>query len=147
MKKSLALLLVAIFLCGMAFEYHGPETELVHLINNEREAQGVPPLTINWEITRLARNKSEEMKNHGLFCHESLVYGNPAQLLERFSVPHNIVGANIAKGQEAAEAVIRAWQSSPGHLANLLNPDFTKVGVGLSWNEDGIPYWTLLLVA
>jgi len=152
MKKKIAalsLLVILTFLplAATAYEYHGPETELISLINKERELAGVPPLVVDWEIARLARYKSEDMKNHRLFDHESLVYGNPAQLMERFHAPFSQVSANIAMGQETPEEVINAWVSSDGHRANLLNPELTNAGVGLSQDEDGILYWTLMLVA
>ena len=149
MKKTIGVLLALIFLLPItaaAYEYQGPEAELISLINKEREESGAPPLAVDWEVTRLARYKSEEMKNHGLFDHESLVYGNPAQLLDRFDIPFNLAGANIAKGQETPREVINAWRVSAGHRANLVNPDFTDAGVGLSQDEDGFYYWTLMLI-
>ena len=126
--------------------YNGPETELITLINSQREATGISPLSINWEVARLARYKSEEMMKHNLFGHESLIYGSPSQLLDRFSIPHSTLGANIAMGQETAQEVLKDWQNSPGHVSNLLNADFTSAGVGLCWDDEGIPYWTLILV-
>jgi len=150
MKKTI-LVLVAILLflplLAAGYEYNGPESELISLINNERELAGVPPLVIDWEVARLARYKSEDMKSHKMFDHESLVYGNPAQLLERFHISFSQVGANIAMGHEVPREVMEAWVGSDGHLANLLNVDFTRAGVGLSRDEDGILYWALLLVA
>ena len=150
MRKIITLLLIfslSTCLTAAAYQYQGAEIELISLINRERAACGAPPLTINWEVARLARYKSEEMRKHRLFGHESLVYGNPAQILDRFHVPYSIVGANIAKGQETAYDVINAWRSSPGHHANLIFQGFTSAGIGLSWDEYGIPYWTLILIA
>ena len=86
------------------------------------------------------------MKRHGLFSHESLVYGSPAQQLTRFNVPHSIVGANIAMGHETSEEVLEAWLNSQSHHANLVNAEYTSAGVGLSICDDGIYYWTLMLV-
>jgi len=146
-KLCLAILLIIIAFTAGAYEYKGPEAELVALINKERAANGAPPLSINWEVTRLARYKSEEMKTYQLFHHESLVYGNPAELLGHFHVPHSLAGANIAVGHETPEAVVNAWRSSLGHYTNLISPDFTSVGVGLTHDESGIPYWTLMLIA
>ena len=150
MKRTFALLSVfAIALCMTAasYQYQGAEAKLIALINIEREANGAPPLAMNWEITRLARYKSEEMRKHRLFDHESLVYGNPAQTLDRFNISYSAVGANIAKGQETAQQVMDAWWGSPMHRANLVNENFTSAGVGLSLDEYGIPYWTLILIA
>ena len=149
MKRILALLPVLVMAFGLtaaSYQYKGPETELIDLVNSERKANGIPPLVINWEVTRLARYKSEEMRKHRLLGHESFAYGNPAQTLDRFHVPYSAVGANIAKGQETAQDVINAWRGSPGHHANLINQSFTSAGVGLSSDEYGIPYWTLILI-
>ena len=151
-KKSTLLFVLALFYIFClphalwAYEYHGPEAELIELINNERVKNGSEPLTINWEIARLARYKSEEMKRHGLFSHESLAYGSPAQTLERFQVPFDLVGSNIAMGHETAAAVLEAWQGSQNHYANIIRPDYTCAGVGISINDEGIYYWTLLLI-
>ena len=151
MKKILVLLVFLLIILPIplvaAYEYHGPEIELILLINNERLANNAPALTINWEVTRLARYKTEEMKVHRFFDHESLVYGNPAETLARFHIPHTVVSANIAKGYETAQDVITAWINAPGHHANLINPEFTSAGVGLSLDDNGIPYWTLILLA
>ena len=151
MKRVIASMLALIVMSCLpqiiaAYEYQGPETELISLINNHREQQDTPPLSINWEVARLARYKSEEMRKHRLFGHESFVYGNPAEALQRFHVPFGTVGANIAKGQDTAQEVLHAWWGSPGHRANLLNRNFTSAGVGFSYDEYGIPYWTLILV-
>jgi len=131
---------------ALAYSYQGPEVELVALINTERAGNGVSPLVVNWEIARLARYKSEEMSRHGMLCHESLVYGSPAQQLARFQVPHRVVGANIAMGQESSQCILDAWRSSQSHHANLINAEFTNAGVGLSIDDNGIYYWTLILV-
>ena len=143
----LSLMLISCHTLTVAsYNYHGPEAELINLINRERAKSGAQPLDLNWEIARLARYKSEEMKRHGLFSHESLVYGSPAQQLTRFNVPHCIVGANIAMGYETSEEVLEAWLNSQNHHANLLNAEYTSAGVGLSIDDNGIYYWTLMLV-
>ena len=150
MKIPIAMLLVFFTFSsyiGSAYEYTGPEAELVELINEERKAVGSPPLTVDWEVTRLARLKTEEMKIHKHFDHESLAYGSPSQLLDRFGIVYTIAGANIAMGQETPKGTLDAWLKSESHYENLVDPRFTSAGVGLSWDDDNIPYWTLLLLA
>ena len=146
--KSICMVITICVLLSLpaVYEYRGPEAEVINLINQQREANAAPPLAICWEITRIAGYKSEEMKRHRLFDHESIVYGDPAQTLDTFFIPYEIVGANIAMGQEAPECVVSAWVNSPGHLANLVNPAFNKAGVGISRDEFGILYWTLILI-
>ncbi|MCL2361208.1 MAG: CAP domain-containing protein [Defluviitaleaceae bacterium] len=148
MKKYITLLIMLVFvvLTASAYNYNGPEAELITLINKERETDGVPPLNLDWELARLARLKTEEMKTHKLFDHESLIYGSPAQLLDLFHIPYTKAGANIAMGQETPMDVLCAWRKSSDHHANIMDPCFTNAGVGLSWDDDGIPYWTLLLI-
>jgi len=150
-KKVLGLLLsIFIVFClpnaVAAYSYQGPEAELIGLINAERTKTGAPPLTVNWEVARLARYKSEEMKRHGVISHESLVYGNPSQQLTRFQVPHSMVGANIAMGHETPQDVLEAWLNSQCHHVNLVSAEYTSAGVGVSVDDNGIYYWTLILV-
>ena len=50
-------------------------------------------------------------------------------------------GENIAYGYPTAAAVMKAWMNSPGHRSNILNRQFTKIGLGLARSADGTPYW------
>ena len=148
MKSLVTALFLIIFLQPiLAWDYTGPEVELIKLINTERQENGIPPLTINWEVARLARYKTEEMNKHQLFGHDSLIYGSPSQILDRYNIPYNSLGANIAKGQETAHDVMEDWRQSSGHMSNLLNASYTSAGVGLSRDDNGILYWKLILIA
>ena len=51
------------------------------------------------------------------------------------------LGENIAYGQRTADEVFQAWMNSSGHRANILNPAFRDLGVGLAYNGSGRPYW------
>ena len=53
-------------------------------------------------------------------------------------------GENIAWGQKTPEAVMNAWMNSEGHRANILNPNFKKLGVGYRTDSQRTPYWTQL---
>ncbi len=54
------------------------------------------------------------------------------------------VGENIACGQRSAAEVVRGWMNSPGHRANILRPEFTRIGVGLAGGGRAGTYWTQL---
>ena len=56
------------------------------------------------------------------------------------------VGENIAYGQKTPEQVMEGWMNSQGHRANILNPNFTAIGVGYYQNSRGVSYWTQLFV-
>jgi len=50
-------------------------------------------------------------------------------------------GENIARGQADAESVIADWLESPGHCANIMNPNFKEIGLGLKEDDGGVKYW------
>ena len=139
------ILLFAVSLCG--FSYSAPETEVVALINQERQSAGVQPLAINWEVARLARYRAEEMPKLQFFDHNSPMYGNPDDMLENFGIEFNKTGVSIARGAADARRVAHAWLESASHRDKILNETFTHAGVGLSFSENGVPYWTLMLIS
>ena len=71
--------------------------------------------------------------------HESPTYGSPFEMLTSFGISYRAAGENIAMGYSTPEAVINAWMNSSGHRANILNANYTTIGVG--YVADG-NYWT-----
>lgn len=120
------------------------EKEVVRLVNEARVQNGLKELTYNWELSRVARYKSQDMKDNGYFSHTSPVYGTPFQMMKAFGITYRSAGENIAKGQRSPQAVVNAWMNSPGHRANILNSSFTQIGVG--YVADG-NYWTQMFIA
>ncbi len=121
------------------------EQKVLNLLNQDRQANGLPLLTLDPELSRLARLKCEDMRDQGYFGHESPTYGNAAALLTRFGYAFQGVGENIAHHAtvEKAEA---AFMSSSGHRGNLLGRQWTKVGVGVCFDSQGFVYVTQLFV-
>lgn len=119
------------------------EKEVVRLVNVERTKNGLSELTYDWELSRVARYKSRDMKDNNYFSHISPTYGSPFQMMKSFGITYRIAGENIAKGQATPEAVVKAWMNSSGHRANILNSSFTHLGVG--YVEDG-NYWTQMFI-
>ncbi len=115
------------------------EKEVVRLVNNHRRAAGLSELTYDWELSRVARYKSQDMKDNNYFSHTSPTYGSPFQMMKSFGISYRSAGENIAKGQATPEAVVNAWMNSAGHRANILNSSFTHIGVG--YVAEG-RYWT-----
>lgn len=121
------------------------ENEVVRLVNIERAKQGLAPLTNNWELARVARYKSQDMKNKNYFSHTSPTYGSPFQMMQHFGIVYRTAGENIAMGQRTPQEVMTAWMNSPGHRANILNTSFKEIGVGVAKN--GTIYWTQQFIA
>ena len=60
-------------------------------------------------------------------------------MMKSLGISYQSAGENIAKGYRTAEAVVTAWMNSEGHRANILNANYTEIGVG--YEADG-NYWT-----
>lgn len=119
------------------------EKEVVRLVNVERTSRGLSSLSHDWELSRVARYKSQDMKDNNYFSHTSPTYGSPFQMMKSFGITYRTAGENIAKGQHTPQAVVTAWMNSSGHRANILNSSFTHIGVG--YVENG-KYWTQMFV-
>lgn len=119
------------------------EKEVVRLVNEIRVQRGMRELTYNWELSRVARYKSEDMRDNSYFSHTSPVYGSPFQMIKAFGITYRTAGENIARGQRTPEEVVNAWMNSSGHRANILNPSFTEIGVGYAASGN---YWTQMFI-
>lgn len=106
------------------------EEEVVRLVNKMRSQNGLRPLTHDWQLSRVARYKSQDMADKGYFSHTSPTYGSPFDMMKSFGISYKAAGENIAKGQKTPEAVVNAWMNSPGHRANILSSSYTRIGVG-----------------
>ena len=113
------------------------EDEVIRLVNEERQKAGLSPVTKNWEVSRIGRIKSQDMIDNNYFAHNSPIYGTPFQMLKSFGISYRYAGENIAKGQTSPKAVMNAWMNSSGHKANILNKNYTQIGVGLAKSKNG----------
>jgi len=120
------------------------EAEVVRLVNAERQKNGLRPLTHDWQLSRVARYKSQDMRDKNYFSHTSPTYGSPFQMIKSFGISYRSAGENIAKGYKTPGAVVDGWMNSPGHRANILNSSFTHIGVG--YVNDG-NYWTQMFIS
>ncbi|QEK12853.1 SafA/ExsA family spore coat assembly protein [Crassaminicella thermophila] len=122
------------------------EKEVIRLVNIEREKVGVKPLKENWQLSRVARYKSKDMKEQGYFSHTSPIYGSPFEMIKNFGIKYSYAGENIAKGQRSPQEVVHSWMNSSGHRRNILNPNYTEIGVGFAKDERGTTYWTQMFI-
>ena len=119
------------------------ENEVIRLVNAERAKYGLDALRANWELSRVARYKSQDMADNHYFSHTSPTYGTPFQMMKDFGLSYRTAGENIAYGQRTPQAVVTAWMNSSGHRANILNASYTQIGVGFV--ADGY-YWTQMFI-
>ncbi len=119
------------------------QQEVIRLVNEIRAQNGLKPLTYDWELGRVARYKSQDMKDNRYFSHTSPTYGSPFQMMKSFGLTYRSAGENIAMGQTTPKAVVNAWMNSSGHRANILNASYTHIGVGYVAEGN---YWTQMFI-
>lgn len=122
------------------------EEEILKLVNEERAKEGLKPLTLNWELSRVAKYKSEDMRDNKYFSHNSPTYGTPFEMIKKFGISYSYAGENIAAGQKSASDVMKAWMNSSGHRANILNKNYTELGVGYASGGSYGTYWTQMFI-
>ena len=119
------------------------ENEVIRLVNEIRRENALSPLSANWELSRVARYKSQDMKDNNYFSHTSPTYGSPFKMIKDFGISYKSAGENIAKGYKTPQAVVNSWMNSSGHRANILNSSYNTIGVG--YVESG-NYWTQMFI-
>lgn len=119
------------------------ESEVIRLVNEVRRENGLKALTANWELSRVARYKSQDMLDKGYFSHTSPTYGTPFQMIKAFGLSFRTAGENIARGYPTPQAVVNGWMNSSGHRANILNASYTQIGVGYVAQGN---YWTQMFI-
>lgn len=129
---ALALLTLPALAAGMSIQ----ESEACSLVNAQRAARGLAPLTISSTLSEKARIKARDMAEHDYFSHTSPTYGSPFTMMRSLGISYTSAGENIARGYTTAQDVVDAWMASPSHRANLLASRYATVGVGY---VDG--YW------
>jgi len=83
-------------------------------------------------LVRAARIKSQDMQDKGYFAHTSPNGTTPWDLIKGQGVTYKTAGENIAKGYMTSDAAEQGFMNSPGHKANILNTNFTQVGIGIA---------------
>lgn len=116
--------------------------QVVALVNAERAKVGLNALTLDTEIASAALIRAKETEIS--FSHTRPDGRGFSTVLSDNGITFRGAGENIAWGQRSPEEVMNAWMNSDGHRANILNPNFTKIGVGYYQNSAGRNYWTQL---
>lgn len=118
-----------------------PEQQFLVLINRERRAAGLEDLQLDAPLSRVAASHSRDMIANGFFGHVSPDSGTLSDRLGKAGIIFQAAGENLAMAQNVAEANAALFES-PGHRANLLNPEFTHVGIGRVRRADGTLFVT-----
>lgn len=112
-----------------------------NLVNLDRSNYSLAPLTLDSELCRIARLKSEDMRDNKYFAHTSPTYGDVRSMLTKMGYSYTAAGENIAH-HATVEKAQAALISSPGHRRNILATSYTRFGVGIALDANGYVYLT-----
>lgn len=114
-------------------------SQIVDLVNAERRRAGLGALSVNTMAqTEAARWSGVQAAEQRMYHRSDLFRGLPSST--------RLVGENVAVGYSSAAAVMAGWMSSSGHRRNILNPEFTEIGVGVVADRHGTLYFTQIFL-
>jgi len=106
------------------------EAEMLKLVNKEREAKGLKPVKADQELTVVARKHSLDMFERGYFSHYTPEKKDPFDRMHAERLVFLTAGENLALSQ-TLDMAHDGLMKSPGHRANILNPTFGRLGIGI----------------
>lgn len=104
---------------------------VLKLINEYREKNGVPNLTMGTKLIKIAGIKADDMTKNIYFSHTSPTYGSPFDMMKNYGLSYKVAGENIA-GNPSLEGAVNSWINSSTHRENLLSKSYNYVGIGIS---------------
>lgn len=106
------------------------EQQMLVLVNEERAKAGLDPLTFDEQLTDVARQHSLDMFARGYFAHDTPEGRTPFDRIDAAGITYGTAGENLALAPTLSLAH-RGLMNSPGHRANILRPEFGRVGIGI----------------
>lgn len=138
----LSILVVAIKVASISFVALGPTVtadaaaitneSIVSLANSARVDAGMGELSTSGLLAKAAQNKADDMLARQYFSHNTPDGATPWSFIKAVGYKYTTAGENLAIDFTAAEDVQSAWMNSPGHRANILNKNFTQIGIGIA---------------
>jgi uncharacterized protein YkwD len=113
--------------------------QILWAVNAERQKAGLPALQSNGSLATAAFAHAGNMARQNVLNH-TLDGKGPADRISAAGYSYSAWAENIAHNYANAQATVAGWMNSPGHRANILNPNFTEFGAGVAYNAQGQPY-------
>jgi uncharacterized protein YkwD len=115
------------------------EKNAVELMNADRRANGLSDLKVSSTVTAVARSHAQDMVNRKFFSHSNPDGKTPSDRLKAAGISYSAVGENIAENT-SVQAAETSFMNSSGHRANILNSNYTTVGIGVAYDSAGNVY-------
>ena len=109
--------------------------EIVNDTNIERQKTGLPPLTLNSNLSTAAKLKADNMFAENYWAHFSPSGKDPWGFINSAGYKFSYAGENLARNFYNPEDVVKAWMASASHRENILNPKYQDIGIAV---EEGI---------
>lgn len=139
-------LLLSTFIAIAAMAEESPLStprELLAAHNKEREAEKLPPYTLDETLSTAARLHAEDMAARHEMTHEGADGSKPRDRTLGVGYRDVKVGENVARGQRTVDEVMKAWMESEGHRKNILG-DYAQIGASMVEADDGEAYWCVV---
>lgn len=117
---------------------------IIELVNAERAKAGLAPLSLNTTASSAALTRAKETVS--VFSHTRPDGRNFSTALTEAGISYSFCGENIAYGQTTPEQVMNDWMNSSGHRANILQSNFSQIGIGHYISGNGTQYWVQLFL-
>jgi uncharacterized protein YkwD len=126
------------------------EADFTRSVNAERAAAGLPALAVDGTLVNIARLRSNDMASRNYFSHTSPEGQTAFTLLDQWGVSYSWAGENLARNnyplEETVAVAVRDLMASPPHRANILSPNYTRIGIGYAEDASGMRYYTMIFV-
>lgn len=116
--------------------YEEEINKILRIANEFRAEQGIAPLKLNKELTTVACARAEEIAWSGRHSHLRPNGKYCFSIMEDAGITSGLAGENIGWGYSTAEDVCKAWKESKSHYENIMNPEFTEIGIGVAPDAD-----------
>ena len=119
----------------LSYEMNDYENQVASMINNIRVDNGLNAIAADRVLNEVAGIRSADLINRNYFSHYTPEETNVFNVMRDNGVSYRYAGENLAQSAPASigtpEGFINAWVNSPTHLANILRPQYTKIGVSM----------------
>jgi hypothetical protein len=138
---SFILLQISAFAAAADFVIAADEQAVLDHTNKEREKAGLKLFAPNAKLFQAAREHSKNMARQQILAHE--LDGKQAwDRVGKTGYKFNAVAENVAFNQKSPKAAVMSWMASTGHRENILNKNYTEIGIGIVKDDNGEPYYT-----
>lgn len=153
--RAWRIVLARPLLAGRLGDWQAEGQKLLEQINSARAQArqcgtqpfgATTPLTWNATLATAAEGHTRSMANNNFFDHKDREGRTPGDRAELAGYSGQLIGENIAAGQDTVRKVVDGWLASPGHCANLMNPRFRELGAAYAVDpkSDAGIYWTAM---